>query len=185
MRADRLLSIMMLLQQKRHLTAEALAKHLEVSVRTIYRDIDALSFAGVPIYTQSGPLGGIFLDANYRIALTSLSLTELQSLFIEGAHQPLSDLGLGQAIQNSYLKLLATLPEIQRLEADRFRQRIYIDPKSWFQVEERSPDLTLLQHAVMEGKEIEFTYSYANGETHIRRTQPYGMVCKSNSWYSN
>ena len=95
MRADRLLTITLLLHERGKMTASSLAKKLEVSVRTILRDIDALSFAGVPIYTQSGPNGGIFLDKDYRIALTSLTSTEIQSLFIEGGNQPLSDLGLG------------------------------------------------------------------------------------------
>lgn len=183
MRADRLLSIMLLLHQKGNLTAEMLAERLEVSVRTIYRDIEALNVAGVPIYTQSGPHGGVFLDSEYQLALTSLSRTELQSLFIEGASRPLSDLGLGNAVENLYLKLLAELPALQRSDAERLRQRVYIDPKGWFQTEEELPFLPLVQQAVWEDEEIEIAYEKAEGESRTRSVQPYALVCKFNTWY--
>ncbi len=183
MRADRLLSIMLLLRQKGNMTAEILAERLEVSVRTIYRDIEALNYAGVPVYTQCGPHGGVFLDSEYQVALTSLTRTELQSLFIESDSRPLSDLGLGGAVENLYLKLLADLPALQRSEAERLRQRVYIDPKGWFQVVETVPFLSLVQQAVWEDEELEISYEKAEGERRTRCVYPYALVCKFSNWY--
>src|SRR5688572_20359956 len=101
MRADRLLSMMLLLHAKGRMTAQDLAGNLEVSERTIYRDIEALSIAGVPIYTQTGANGGIYLDENYRISLTGLSAPEVIALFLANASQPLADLGLGNAVEDT------------------------------------------------------------------------------------
>src|SRR5579885_3521184 len=110
MRADRLLTILLLLQANRRVTAQKLAKRLEVSERTIYRDIEALSAAGVPVYAERGPGGGCKLAEGYRTNLTGLSGDEVRSLFVRGSAGPLADLGASKALEAALLKLLAALP---------------------------------------------------------------------------
>src|SRR5579885_1992965 len=106
MRADRLLSILMLLQIRGHMTAHELAERLEVSERTIYRDIEALSVAGVPVYAERGPGGGCMLAEGYRTNLTGLTETEVRTLFMSGSPGPLADFGMGKALEAALLKLL-------------------------------------------------------------------------------
>lgn len=183
MRADRLLSLMLLLHSRGRMTAPELAVALEVSERTIYRDVEALSYAGIPVYTQSGPQGGIFLDENYRISLTGLSRHEIQSLFIGSDAGPLRDLGLDRVVEDTLLKLLAALPAPQRNEAERLRQRIYIDASSWFASSEPAPFLSELQQAVWEDYEISVSYQRADASLTERVLRPYGLVAKNNVWY--
>lgn len=183
MRADRLLSLMLLLQANKRMTAISLAQYLEVSERTIYRDIDALSNAGIPIYTQSGTNGGIFIDENYRVSLTGLSKSEIQSLFVTGATAPLRDLGLERPREGSLLKLLAALPSIHRHEAERMRERIYIDASGWFDWNTGTHHLPLLQDALWHDRAIEMSYQRLDGHISRRIVEPYALVAKSNVWY--
>lgn len=183
MRADRLISLLLALQAKRRLTAAELATKLEVSERTIYRDIDALSFAGIPIYTQSGPNGGVFLDEGYRTSLARLTHSEIQSLILGTENPQLEDLGLSYTSEETLLKLLAALPSMQRDEAERMRQRFYIDPIDWFQQEASHECLPLLQQTVWESIEVRFSYQRRDGQVSIRTVQPYGLVAKSQAWY--
>jgi predicted DNA-binding transcriptional regulator YafY len=183
MRADRLLSLMLLLRARGRTTAQDLARHLEVSERTIYRDLDALSTAGIPVYAQPGTNGGVFLDENYRITLTGLSSAELQSLFLTSNAKPLGDLGLDKAVEDSLLKLFAALPSSHRSEVERLQQRFYIDPTNWFQWVEPSPFLPLLQQAVWEDRRVEIVYQVVEGETSNRIVDAYGLVAKVNIWY--
>ena len=131
MRADRLVSIMLLLQVQRRITAAELAKRLEVSERTIHRDMDALSGAGVPVFAERGNGGGWSLMEAYRTNLTGLNHSEIQSLFVTNPPQLLSDLGLHQASQAALIKLLAALPSMSRRDAEQARQRIHIDTAGW------------------------------------------------------
>src|SRR5215207_8971943 len=110
MRAERLLSILMLLQRYRQITARELAERLEVSERTIYRDLDALSAAGVPVYAQRGAGGGCRLADGYRTSLTGLNTPEVRALFMATPGHALADLGLREAGEAAALKLLAALP---------------------------------------------------------------------------
>src|SRR3982751_115398 len=110
MRADRLLSLVMLLQTRGKMTTQNLAEEMAVSRRTILRDIDALSVAGIPVYTDGGHGGGVALDENYRVTLTGLKESEIRSLFISNNNQLLKDVGLGDAAESSLLKLSAALP---------------------------------------------------------------------------
>src|SRR5262245_10995030 len=127
MRADRLISLMLVLHSKGRMTAQKLAEHLEVSERTIYRDVDALSTAGVPVYVQPGVNGGIVLDENYRISLTGLSRAEVQALFVSSNAGPLADLGMDKAVEDTLLKLFAALPSAHQAEVERLRSRFYVD----------------------------------------------------------
>lgn len=183
MRADRLLSLMLLLQARGRMTAGDLADHLEVSERTVYRDIDALSGAGVPIYTQPGTNGGVFLDEDYRISLTGLSKQELTSLFAASDAGPLKDIGLDRAVADTLLKLLAALPPVQRREVERMRQRLYIDPADWFQLTEPVTFLPALQQAVWEDRRIKTVYQYAELKQAVYTLEAYSLVAKANIWY--
>jgi predicted DNA-binding transcriptional regulator YafY len=183
MRADRLLSLILLLHARGRMTAEDLAQHLEVSERTIYRDLDALSTAGIPVYTQSGTNGGVFLDENYRLSLTGLSRSEVRSLFVSNDVGPLKDLGLGKAVEDTLLKIFAALPNAHRSEVEQMRQRFHIDPANWFQIVEPTPFLTLLQQAVWEDRQVHITYRPVEGGIGERIIDAYALVAKANIWY--
>lgn len=118
MRADRLLSILLLLQVHRRMTAQALAKRLEVCERTIYRDIEALSISGVPVTALRGTGGGIVLEEAFRTNLTGLNITEIQALFVGRPGNLLADLGLQQASEAALIKLQAVLPSVTRHAAE-------------------------------------------------------------------
>lgn len=186
MRADRLLSILLRLQAHGQVTAPDLAAELEVSERTIYRDIEALSVAGIPIYTQVGAKGGIFLEENYRVRLTGLSRPEVQSLFLSGDAKPLAELGLDSAVKDALLKLLMALPPVQRDEVKRLQDRFYIDPANWFQVAESSPFFGLMQQAVWEDLCVRMDYRSVDSEetsSSWRTVEAYALVAKANIWY--
>ncbi|HRF50781.1 MAG TPA: WYL domain-containing protein [Anaerolineales bacterium] len=183
MRADRLLSIVLLLNARGRQTARGLASELGVSERTVYRDIEALSVAGVPIYTQAGPEGGVFLDEHYRVTLTGLNPDQVRALFVSSAVGPLRDLGLANAHQDSQLKLFAALSAAQRAEAERMRQRIYIDPTLWFQVAEGLDFMPELQRAVWEDRRIVVEYHAVESDWRRRELDAYGLVAKANVWY--
>jgi len=183
MRADRLLSIMMLLQARGQMSARELAEELEVSKRTIYRDVDALSFAGVPIYTQPGSTGGIILDEDYRVSLTGLDKTEVLSLFISGKTGPLQDLGFTKNVEDALLKLFTALPSIHRSEVEWMQHRVHIDPSNWFQVVETVPFFPVIHQAVWENRIVEGTYQHSDGELIERTLEAYGLVAKINIWY--
>jgi len=182
-RADRLLSILLLLQSKGLLTAAQLAATLGVSERTIYRDLDALNTAGVPVYTERGPNGGCALVEGYRTSLTGLTEAEVRTLFVASVSRPLADLGLGQAVDDAMLKLLAALPSVRRDEAQRVRQRILLDAAGWFRPEEPVPFLPLLQRAVWEDRKIDLVYRRSDGQQVERRVDAYGLVAKASIWY--
>ncbi|MBI9043584.1 MAG: YafY family transcriptional regulator [Anaerolineaceae bacterium] len=183
MRADRLISLILLLQNKGKMKAEEISKHLEVSLRTVYRDIESLCMAGIPLVTQSGVNGGISLDENYQTSLTGLSFEEIQSIFILSNNEALRDIGLEKAAGNLMMKLIASLPSFQKREAGYARQRLFIDTKSWFLFVEPLPFLSKVQQAVWEDKEIEFLYEKPGHAPLKRRIQPYGLVSKANTWY--
>lgn len=131
MRADRLLSILMLLQSRGKITAPELARELEVSVRTIYRDIEALSTAGVPVYAERGPGGGCVLVDGYRTSLTGLTRDEVKALFMLSVPASLDELGVSQELRAALRKLAASLPTAQRQDEEIVRQRIYLDWTDW------------------------------------------------------
>src|SRR5215207_7932216 len=145
MRADRLLSIVLLLQTHDCLTAAELAERLEVSERTIFRDMDALSIAGVPVYAERGRSGGWSLLEGYRTNLTGLNAPEIQALLLNTPAQLLSDLGLEEAADVAMLKVLGALPQVTQLDAQYFRERIHFDTGQWFGSQEDTPCLADLQ----------------------------------------
>ena len=183
MRADRLLSLLMLLQARGRITAEKLAEELEVSVRTIYRDIEALSIAGVPVYTERGPGGGCALMDTYRTDLTGLTKDEVRALFMLRIPAPLAELGVSQELKAALLKLAAALPADRRQDEERVRQRIHLDSVEWFQAKEPVPHLRTIQQAVWEDRRLHLSY-HLPFETQVGRlVNPYGLVAKASVWY--
>jgi predicted DNA-binding transcriptional regulator YafY len=184
MRADRLISLMMLLQTRGQMTAEVLAKELSVSKRTIYRDIDALSGAGVPIYADGGPGGGYALIDSYRTSLNGLNQEEIRSLFLLITPGPLSELGISQSLNTAILKLTSALPDRHYDQPDFVRRRFHLDSGGWFQSAERVPHLGTLQEAVWSDRQIQiFCRRRPDGEVKRRLISPLGLVAKSNIWY--
>ena len=183
MRADRLLSILLLLQVHRRLTARELAKRLEVSERTIHRDMEALSAAGVPVTAERGAGGGWALLEDYRTNLTGLNEAEIQALFLTKPPRLLADLGLDKASDAALIKLLAALPSMSRRGAEHARQRIYVDTGGWRQPEEAFPFLSTLQEAVWQERKLRLTYQRSDGAGVERLVDPLGLVAKGSVWY--
>jgi predicted DNA-binding transcriptional regulator YafY len=183
MRADRLLAMLFLLQARQRLTARELAERLEVSERTIYRDIDALSASGVPIYAERGPGGGVSLLEGYQTRLTGLTEPEVQALSMFNVPGSLGDLGLSKALETALLKLSAALPAMHRHSAERVRQRVHLDTARWFAPKEKVPHLHALHEAVWEDRRLAIRYCKDNGEVVERLLEPYGLVAKVGIWY--
>jgi predicted DNA-binding transcriptional regulator YafY len=183
MRADRLISLLMLLQSNRKMTARQLASTLEVSTRTIYRDIDALSFAGIPIYGETGPGGGFGLVDSYRTTLTGLSDLERQALFMVSIPAPLSQLGFGDELRTALLKLSAALPDTSRDESERVHQRIFLDSTWWNQTVGTLPYLQELYKAIWDDHPIRISYQFVGNFTFEQIVDPYGLVAKAGIWY--
>lgn len=182
MRADRLLSILLLLQAYRRLTARDLARRLEVSERTILRDMEALSAAGIPVFAERGAGGGWSLLGEYRTNLTGLNETEIQALFLARSPQVLEDLGLSKAAEGALLKLLAAVPSTAQHNADVARTRIHVDVSGWHRPEEAVPLLPLLQQAVWQERKLLLTYQrYCDAVE--RLVDPLGLVAKGSVWY--
>jgi len=183
MRADRLLSILLILQTKGRQTAKELAAELEVSERTIYRDMDALSSAGVPVYAERGPGGGCFLLESYRTNLTGLTQDEVSALFMLSIPSPLVDLGLDRDLRSALLKLSAALPDIFRHDEIISRERIHLDPISWMRPENSSTHLYVIQLGLTANRKIEMAYQLPFGAQINDLIEPIGVVAKENDWY--
>lgn len=183
MRADRLLTIILLLQTRGKMTAKALAEELGVSRRTILRDVSALSFSGIPVYSEGGHGGGIALIEEYRTTLTGLNKSEVQTLFLASNNHALRDVGLSDAAENLVLKLLAALPKTYHSTADHIRQRLMIDPTWWWHDNSTPPFWDDLQQAVYEDRLIEANYENFDGDLSERVLAPYSLICKSSLWY--
>ena len=182
MRASRLLTIMMLLQSRGRLSAEVLAQELEVSVRTVYRDVDQLSASGVPIYAETGRNGGFELLDGWRTRLTGLTAPEAQALFLSGLPGPAAELGLGDAVAAAELKLLAALPADWQVEATRVSARFHLDPRGWFQPAEQDDHLRAIADAVWSERRIAVHYESWKS-TADRVLDPLGVVLKGGAWY--
>lgn len=174
---------MLLLQVNRRLTARAIAQRLEVSERTIHRDMEALSTAGIPVYAERGSSGGWSLIEEFRTNLTGLSKTEIQSLFLTGPSRLLADLGLEKASDAALIKLLASLPSTNRSDAEYARQRIHIDITGWNRPEEAIPLLQVVQEAIWKEHKLHFTYTRSGCDDIERLVEPLGLVAKGSVWY--
>jgi predicted DNA-binding transcriptional regulator YafY len=186
LRADRLLSLLMILQTRGRVTAAALAEELECSVRTIYRDLDALSAAGVPVYAERGPGGGCALLDGYRTSLTGLTDAEARALFVTTLPAVLAQLGLGAELKAALLKLSASLPAERRQEEAWVRQRIHLDWSGGKQAYEPVPLLLVLKQAVWEERRLWLARRLlmASGMATLeRQVDPLGLVSLAGDWY--
>lgn len=183
MRADRLLSILLLLQSRRRMTARELAEQLEVSERTIHRDMEALSIAGIPVFADRGAGGGWSLVDGYETKLTGLKAAEIQVLFLTKPAHLLADLGLGKAADAALDKLLAALPSSYRRDAEYVRQRIHIDTSGWRRSSENVNFLSILQEAIWQERKVEIIYEASNGAVINPVLDALGLVAKGSIWY--
>jgi predicted DNA-binding transcriptional regulator YafY len=182
MRASRLVSLLLLLQSRGGQTAAELARELEVSVRTIHRDVDALSASGVPIYADRGPHGGIRLVDGYRTRLTGMTADEAEALFLSGLPGPAAELGLGTVVAAARLKVLAALPTELRARASRLVERFHLDAAAWYHADEPVPLLGPLSEAVWEAQRVQIAYDRGD-KTVDRILEPLGLVLKAGVWY--
>ncbi len=192
MRADRLLSILLLLQSRGQMTGRELAERLEVSERTLHRDMDALSAAGVPVFALRGSRGGWQLEENWRTQVPGLDEAELRALLMA---QPriLGDRKLAAAAERALGKLMASLPVPLRARAESMRQRLYVDTTGWFGGAEELSMLPIVQEAVTRDRKLKIRYSsrrsrfeHAGGEAENvseRIVDPLGLVAKGSTWY--
>lgn len=183
MRASRLLSTLLLLQNKGRMTAEQLAAELEVSVRTVYRDIEALSAAGVPVYADRGRTGGYQLVGGYRTRLTGLTEDEARSLALAGLPEAAAELGLGTVLAAAQLKLTAALPAELRDRVSSVSERFHLDVPGWFADVESPEHLAALADAVWHERTISIAYRKWDGKAVDRVLDPLGLVLKAGKWY--
>ena len=163
MRASRLVSLLLLLQARGQLTAAELAAELEVSERTVHRDVEALSASGVPIYAERGSHGGFRLVDGYRTRLTGMTGEEAEALFLAGLPGPAAELGLGTVVAAAQLKVLASLPPELRVRASRLVERFHLDAGDWFKASQPVPHLAALSEAVWESTRIAIVYDRGEG----------------------
>lgn len=184
MKSDRLLSILLLLQTRGRVPAHELADRLEVSVRTIYRDVEALSASGVPVYAERGRHGGIELLAGFRTDVTGLTADESRSLFILAAQGAHAALGLDAALGSALRKVMAALPAPFRPAAEVTSRRVLVDATRWKGGPRRAVDLDVLQDAVFTDRRLRLRYKHG-GDTEPRTytVDPYGLVSKAGVWY--
>ncbi len=180
MRADRLLSILLLLQAHGRMSAGDLARRLEVSRRTVYRDVDALSAAGVPVVTDRGPAGGVSLLDGYRTDLTGLTEAELEALLAFREHGPAADLGLGPQLDQASRKLAVAAGASG---AGRLQERVLIDGERWFRTAPVPAHLARVQDALWSDRRLRLHYRRTQERVVERTVEPYGLVSKAGTWY--
>ncbi|MFE1382253.1 helix-turn-helix transcriptional regulator [Streptomyces sp. NPDC058740] len=184
MKSSRLLSILMLLHTRGRMTAAELAGELEVSVRTVYRDVESLHAAGVPLYGDAGHRGGYRMLAGQRFRLTDLCEREAEALVLAGLPVAAEELGLGGDFADAVLKLRAALPTPLREHVDRLRARFHIDAAGWYAEETEAPFLSQVSDAVRTGRVLAVRYRRWKEPSEVeRRLEPYGLVLKAGRWY--
>ncbi|WP_406332997.1 helix-turn-helix transcriptional regulator [Streptomyces sp. NBC_00203] len=184
MKSDRLLSILLLLQTRGRVPAHELADRLEVSVRTIYRDVEALSASGVPVYAERGRHGGIELLAGFRTDVTGLTADESRALFILAAQGAHAALGLDAALGSALRKVMAALPAPHRPAAEVTSRRVLVDATRWKGGPQRAVDLDVLQDAVFTDRRLRLRYRHSgDAEPRTYTVDPYGLVSKAGVWY--
>lgn len=188
MRSDRLLSLLLLLQARGRVTAPEVARELEVSVRTVYRDVEALGAAGVPVWTTQGRDGGIHLMPGYRTDVTGLTAAESRALVAMTGRAVPDDLGLGSALASAVHKLVAAVPASHRQAARDARERVLVDHGGWYRPAagadaERHRHLPAVQQAVWDDRRLRLRYRHGDGRTGRYLVDPWGLVLKAGTWY--
>lgn len=179
------MAILLLLQTRGRVTVGELSRELEASERTIRRDLDALSAAGIPVLATRGRGGGWELLGGHRTDLSGLSAAEAEALFlIAGPEAVAAGLGVGPKLRSAVRKLMAALPAPLRERADTARSRLLVDPSGWGRESERDPgSLAVLREAVLAGVQVDVTYASPGRSPTERRLHPYGLVAKAGNWY--
>ena len=182
MKADRLLSVLLLMQARGRVTERELAERLEVSQRTIHRDLEALSASRVPVTALRGSQGGWELAKGWRTQVPGLDESELRALLMA---QPrvVGHPRLAAAAESALNKLMAALPGPMREQAAAMRERLHIDPTGWWQTGEDLSMLSIVQDAVARERQLAFDYVRADGQRSARTVDPLGLVAKGTSWY--
>ncbi|MFI5316286.1 MAG: helix-turn-helix transcriptional regulator [Myxococcota bacterium] len=183
MRARRLISLLLLLQSRGHATASELAEELGVSLRTVYRDLEALGAAGIPVSTERGPGGGCRLLHGYRTQLTGLDAGEAEALFLAGLPGPAAELGLGSLLAGARRKVMAALPAPLRAAASLADQRFHLDTRGWFQAVAEHPALESLAAAVWSDRRVRFDYERPDGKRVTRECDALALGLKAGLWY--
>lgn len=184
MRADRLLAILLLLQRKGRVTAGDIAERLEVSVRTIYRDLEALGAAGVPVYAERGRGGGVRLLEGYTTDLTGLSLPEAELVPLLGLSGVFGGLALGASLRRAETKLLMALDDDQRGRAEAARARIHVDLRRWWDHAEPAEHLGTVADAVLSARRLRISYRRGSDGAQVdRELDPLGLVVQGGTWY--
>ncbi|MDQ6692548.1 MAG: WYL domain-containing protein, partial [Candidatus Dormibacteraeota bacterium] len=184
MKSERLLALLLLLQAHGRMSAAQLASRLEVTERTIHRDIESLSLAGVPVYTERGRHGGCALLPGYRTDVSGLTGEEAKALFIFAGRGTVADLGLEPHLRGGLRKLMAALPEVSRAGAAQAQERVVVDPRGWLRAPEEIPHLAVAQAAVWSGRRLRLRYRASGAsEATERIVDPYGLVAKAGTWY--
>jgi predicted DNA-binding transcriptional regulator YafY len=183
MRSDRLLSLLLMLQSRGRLTAPHVARELEVSVRTVYRDVEALSASGVPVFTEQGRHGGITMLPGYRTDMTGLTAAEARALVALTGRAVPDDLGMGSALASAVHKLVAAVPASHRGVAEQARQRVLVDHAGWYRELPGTPHLEVVQDAVWQQRRLQIRYRHGDLRTADVLLDPYGLVVKAGLWY--
>jgi len=184
MRASRLVSILLLLQARGRLTAAQLADELEVSVRTIYRDVESLHAAGIPLYGDAGHRGGYQLVHGYQTRLTGLSADEAKALSLSGLPGPATELGLDSVLAAAQLKVRAALPPALADQVGQVQSRFHLDASTWYGAADEVPSLPAVAGAVWHSRALSVRYRRWKEPTDVdRRLEPYGVVLKAGRWY--
>lgn len=182
MRAGRLIAILLWMQNNGKMTSKELAEKLEISERTIIRDMESLSEAGIPVYAERGVHGGWVLSEGYRTNLTGMHADELVSVIVGSSSALLSDLGIKSHYEAAIHKILAAAPADISKGAYLMRQKIHIDGAGWHQMEESLPFLSVVQEAVWEERLLQIRY-HREDSIAERIVNPLGLVAKRNVWY--
>ncbi|UGQ40712.1 helix-turn-helix transcriptional regulator [Rhodococcus aetherivorans] len=183
MRADRLLSLVLLLRHRGRMTAPAIARELEVSVRTVLRDVEALSAAGIPVYAERGRDGGFALLPGFTTDLTGLTVDEATALLAESASATPDSLGMASAFASAMRKVTVALPEAQRTAAARVGERIVVSSSGWVVDHRRDEHLGVVQQAVFTDRRLRIRYRSRGAEARWRTVDPLGLVSAAGRWY--
>ncbi|TGG93187.1 YafY family transcriptional regulator [Natronospirillum operosum] len=183
MKAERLVNIMILLQNCGKMTSQQLADHLQVSQRTILRDMDALSVSGIPVVAERGKAGGWRLMDHFRSQLSGINLEDMKALFIPASAKMLQDLGVAPQRVDIRQKLLSVVPEHVRGVAGQYMEKLYIDTETWKPSAEKNAALQIVQQALWEDRKLNMTYEKVNGDRSQRTVCPLGLVAKGSAWY--